>query len=590
MHNFREHNKIDEEDSDDDDELRFGLKSQTDKSDSSGDSKASSKKPKNVKKKEDKKAPTKRKKVQAKSKKQNGNSKLVKSLREDELEGMRMFMENIETRDSYFICKLCSHFSTTTKLLAKVHAVSCKKTKKKGRPAKKSECLLCHQQFCSLKEMHKHHYEEHSTQKYSCSTCHKTFNRFNCNLKRHIKTHEVSPLHIDIMEFQEGSNDFVNYEIDLEEKRTGRNHSGKFTVKELSSSNYKRNHTSFLNSLGYTSLEDWDVHVEISNSLVLPLSGSTDPEAVETCIYTDELGAETFKFAWNSAPQTAFSIASQIVSSLVDEAVQHSSLDDPNVSDGEILDILDSILINAEHEKKIQESNTFFGSILGHSDLEGVGLVEDVVEEDLVGVEEDLMAVEEDLVAELDGSEGAVQGETGRREAGKVPGGCQAAAHTDGDEAAVRGSIDGRESVVVDADGSGRGNAESVQAGCQPTALSQSVRLPAGEAVLAVPQGVLINSSAVNGGTGNVDQSKKGLTCPQCGALGINGMSKLMLHVERMHSKPYTCNICKVQFVDRYHFNLHSSDCFYMCPVDGCNFQEKRESRLKGHLRRHRFV
>ena len=184
----------------------------------------------------------------------------------------------------------------------------------------------------------------------------------------------------------------------------------------------------------------------------------------------------------------------------------------------------------------------------------------------------------------LDGPEEAVPGETGRREAGKVPS-CV--------EKAVMGSIDERESDLIDVDGSGRGNAESVQAGSQPTELSQSVRLragEAGEALLAVPQGVLINSSSVNGGTGNVDQSKKGLTCPHCGALGINGMSKLMLHVERMHSKPYTCNICKVQFVDRFHFNLHSSDCFYMCPVDGCNFQEKRESRLKGHLRRHRFV
>ena len=85
-------------------------------------------------------------------------------------------------------------------------------------------------------------------------------------------------------------------------------------------------------------------------------------------------------------------------------------------------------------------------------------------------------------------------------------------------------------------------------------------------------------------------KDKKGLTCPHCGALGIQGMSKLMLHVDRMHSRPYTCNICKVEFVDRYHFNMHSPSCYFMCPLDGCNFQDKRESRLNGHLRRHKIV
>ena len=106
----------------------------------------------------------------------------------------------------------------------------------------------------------------------------------------------------------------------------------------------------------------------------------------------------------------------------------------------------------------------------------------------------------------------------------------------------------------------------------------------------SVPPGVLRSSSAVNGGVGKINQTKKGLTCPHCGVIGINGMSKLMLHVDRMHSKHFTCNICKVEFVDRYLFNLHSPMCFYMCPLEGCNFQDKRESRLKGHLRRHSFV
>ena len=81
--------------------------------------------------------------------------------------------------------------------------------------------------------------------------------------------------------------------------------------------------------------------------------------------------------------------------------------------------------------------------------------------------------------------------------------------------------------------------------------------------------------------------TRKGLTCPHCGALGINGTCKLKLHIDRMHSKPYTCRICKVEFVDRYFFDMHSPTCFYYCPSHGCNFKEKREERLMGHLRRH---
>ena len=85
-----------------------------------------------------------------------------------------------------------------------------------------------------------------------------------------------------------------------------------------------------------------------------------------------------------------------------------------------------------------------------------------------------------------------------------------------------------------------------------------------------------------------VNQARKGLVCPHCGAMGINGTCKLLLHIERMHSRPFTCTICQVEFADRYFYNQHSPTCYYVCPVDGCTFKEKRESRLAGHLRRYR--
>ena len=181
--------------------------------------------------------------------------------------------------------------------------------------------------------MHKHHFDQHSTQKYSCSTCLKTFTRrqayrrhlvthqetpklqcpkpgcvkifiYNCNLKRHVKTHQVSTSVVDKLLLQEEKNETVSYEIDLLEKRKDGMCSGILTVKELSSFKYKRNCTSFQNSLGFSTLDDWDNYVEISNTLSLPLSGSTDPEAVEVSFYVDELGTQLCKFAWNSAQQT----------------------------------------------------------------------------------------------------------------------------------------------------------------------------------------------------------------------------------------------------------------------------------------------
>lgn len=96
-------------------------------------------------------------------------------------------------------------------------------------------------------------------------------------------------------------------------------------------------------------------------------------------------------------------------------------------------------------------------------------------------------------------------------------------------------------------------------------------------------------SAGRNHGSSNevVSVSRRGLVCTYCGLKGIASMSKLLLHIDRMHSVPCTCVICKVEFVDRYSYNQHSPNCFYFCPIEGCNYKDKRESRLKGHLRRH---
>ena len=143
--------------------------------------------------------------------------KILKTLREDELEGCKKFAENIEKRKNVFYCKKCI-FSTMTELLARAHVRSCGKSSKKGRPKKLSPCLECGLEFSSMKVLRKHHRKEHICGQYICSTCLRQFThrpayirhikihrelphlecpktgcemkfRYNCNLNRHIAVH-----------------------------------------------------------------------------------------------------------------------------------------------------------------------------------------------------------------------------------------------------------------------------------------------------------------------------------------------------------------------------------------------------------------
>ena len=146
---------MDSEDEVEDDDIIFGV---TQKRKENEGLKDSSKKPNITQQKGGKvvKPAVKRKEKKEKkgAKRQKGNSKLVKSLQEDEMEGNKLFVENIEIKDSYFYCKSCEKFSTTVQMHAKIHAIKCGRYKKMGRPGRISECLICSEKFLSIKEMH----------------------------------------------------------------------------------------------------------------------------------------------------------------------------------------------------------------------------------------------------------------------------------------------------------------------------------------------------------------------------------------------------------------------------------------------------
>ena len=67
----------------------------------------------------------------------------MKNLQEDEIEGNKLFGERIEMKEDFYFCKFCK-FSSSAKMKAKSHAVTCGKLKKKGRAAKESKCLQCY--------------------------------------------------------------------------------------------------------------------------------------------------------------------------------------------------------------------------------------------------------------------------------------------------------------------------------------------------------------------------------------------------------------------------------------------------------------
>ena len=56
-------------------------------------------------------------------------------------------------------------------------------------------------------------------------------------------------------------------------------------------------------------------------------------------------------------------------------------------------------------------------------------------------------------------------------------------------------------------------------------------------------------SSSVAGSPRPVGRMGAGLTCSYCGVSGITRMSKLALHIDRMHRSAYTCTICKVELL-----------------------------------------
>ena len=78
-----------------------------------------------------------------------------------------------------------------------------------------------------------------------------------------------------------------------------------------------------------------------------------------------------------------------------------------------------------------------------------------------------------------------------------------------------------------------------------------------------------------------------GHKCPKCELSGIRDMENLRQHMKSMHSLPQLCKRCQILFVDMHAFRKHAPDCFFWCTKLGCGFHDKRESRIRAHIRKH---
>ena len=162
-----------------------------------------------------------------------------------------------------------------------------------------------------------------------------------------------------------------------------------------------KNYTCFQSSIdGLKSAEDWDVYVDLSNAFKIPLVDAASG-TVETCVFTNELGEESVKVAWNMI-NNSMDIAAEIILNTVDDAVDFSSLNDATVSNEEVMKIHENIL--KDIEKKIVEMNDPLANMIV-SRAAFIDLMDIGAREDGSGVSGSLIETEVDRQSTIAGQE-----------------------------------------------------------------------------------------------------------------------------------------------------------------------------------------
>ena len=83
------------------------------------------------------------------------------------------------------------------------------------------------------------------------------------------------------------------------------------------------------------------------------------------------------------------------------------------------------------------------------------------------------------------------------------------------------------------------------------------------------------------------DSPQSSIDCSRCTASGFRNRWFLRRHMDQMHAESVKCNICGNIFLDKYHYLQHSRNCYYWCSRAGCDFHERRRSRVESHEKKH---
>ena len=270
------------------------------------------------------------------------------------------------------------------------------------------------------------------------------------------------------------SDEFLEFDVELEEREVTEGYSGHYIVVEKPGNSKDKRYSTFQSTLGIHE-EDWEAYVQMSNAWKLPLSDNL----FDVSISTNGIGEETTTIVWNT----------------------FKSGDDKTDDDTDI----------SRNSDKIEW--------------------------------ERLESMLESLVL--------------------APG--SAATENLDQNKNLESNYHGEECSGI--------NAESVQTG----------HMEPEDTAELVEHGVPVLAGSGERG----EKGTGGYTCSFCGITGIKDNFNLGRHISRMHSGLFKCSICNVEFSGRFSFNVHYKDCYLYCPIEGCPFKEKRQSRMDGHLRKH---
>ena len=280
-------------------------------------------------------------------------SKLVKTLRENEEMVLKKFAEKIYQKDDVYHCNVCDLFVTRCQLIAKNHAFHCGDlVQKNSRKSVSIKCNHCEEKFGSKKDLNEHFKLHHQQVHYSCSICSKKFKyrenyakhlavhrskektkhefcphcgksfHFKCYMKRHLKTHMETLLrNRKQLKLCEEFTDLA-LEVNQEEVRKYR---GSFGQLSVACAEPVLDQTEFFSTLGFYRKEDFEIWYDISKKWELPVSADGSRDTLELAYGVNEQGfSETATVIWSDT--SSLDVAMDILNTVLNDVILEDEL------------------------------------------------------------------------------------------------------------------------------------------------------------------------------------------------------------------------------------------------------------------------